>query len=137
MIYEVSVAYKKMNENGLEVSVKEVFLVQAISFAEAEQKAMAFGGQLTMSNFDITAIKESAVMDVICNSNGVGFFKVSFNFITIDLNGREKKTKKFVYIESNTLDEAKQLFADSSKNSMTDYEVVGIQETKITEYIID
>ncbi len=137
MIYEASVAYKKQNENGLEVSVKEVFLVQAISFAEAEQKAMAFGGQFTMSNFDITAIKESAVADVIHNGEDGKFFKVTFNFITTDQNGHDKKTKRFIYAESLDLDDAKQLFTDSQKNSMLDYEVVGVQETKITEYITE
>lgn len=137
MIYEVSVAYKKQNENGLEVSVKEVFLVQAISFAEAEQKSMALGGHLTTSDFDITAIKESAVADVIHNGEDGKFFKVTFNFITTDQNGHDKKTKRFIYAESLDLDDAKQLFTDSQKNSMLDYEVVGVQETKITEYITE
>lgn len=137
MIYEVSVSYKKQNENGLEVSVKEVFLVRGISFAEAEQKAMALGGHLTTSDFDITAIKESAVADVIHNGEDGKFFKVTFNFITTDQNGHDKKTKRFIYAESLDLDDAKQLFTDSQKNSMLDYEVVGVQETKITEYITE
>lgn len=137
MIYEASVSYDKTSENGNSVSVKEVFLVQAISYAAAEQKAMGHGGELTMSAFDITAIKRSAVVDVILNREGSKFYKVAFTYITLDRNGREKKTKNFLYVEARTLDEAKELFTDSQKGSMTDFDVVEVKETKITEYIDD
>ena len=106
--FECKVKYNKTLENGREQMVTENFLLDAVSFTDAEtlmiyrMQQMAKGGE-----FAVTDIKKSRISEVFQYQTGEWWFKATINLITIDEEaGKEKKLRTFYLIMADDIKEA-------------------------------
>ena len=130
--FEVKITYDKTLENGKEKKVSELYLVDAVSFTEAEAKITAEFSPLP--NFKVKSIRQYKVAEIVNKTNldDSRYFKCKLNFITLDeKSGNEKNTAVYMLVDAETLDKAKALLVEYMKSTMADYVIEKIEETKI------
>ena len=126
------VKYEKMLENGLQKKVTEAYLVDALSFTEAEARIIEEMQPLITGDFIVVDIKRAKISELFFNEAGDRFFKVKLNFITLDeKSGAEKKTAVYMLVDAENLDKAKALLVEYMKGTMCDYSIEKIEETKL------
>ena len=132
--FEVKITFDKTLENGKEKKVSELYLVDAVSFTEAEAKITAEFSPLP--NFKVKSIRQYKVAEIVPSELGDTYFKCKLNFITLDeKSGAEKKTAVYMLVNAENLDKAKTMLVEHMKNTMSDYSIEKIEETKIMAVI--
>ena len=128
------VQYNKTLENGRDKKVTELYLVDALSFTEAEARIIEEIKPFISGEFNIVSIKREKISEVIFNDSADSWFKVKFNLITLDeKSGQEKKTSYYALCQADDVKDANSIFDGKMKGTMADYEVESISETKIVD----
>ena len=125
-----------MQENGCVKPVTDVYVVDALSFTEAEARTIEYVTPYISGEFTVTDIKRAKYAEVWENSAAEKWYEAQLEFITIDeRTGSEKRTKNRMLVQASTLSEAMLAVANNMRGTMADYEAVCIKETPILEYI--
>ena len=91
--FECKVSFEKVMENGMQKKVTEPYLVDALSFTEAEARIIEEIRPFVSGEFTVTDIKRARLSELFFNENGDRFYKIKVYFITLDeKSGAEKKT---------------------------------------------
>lgn len=127
------VSYQKMMENGFQKKVTEQYLVDSLSFTEAEARIIEEMRPFITGEFTVSAVGRARLTEVFFNE-GDTYYKVKIHFITLDAtSGVEKKTPAQMLVEANNIKEAIAVFEEKMKGTLADYVVEGITETKIMD----
>ena len=131
LFFEVRVKYDKMMENGVIKRVTEAYAVDAMSFTEAEARITdqmrPYQGQ-----FEVVAEKRAKYNEIKFDEGDL-FFLVKFNLITTNDADQEKRAPLHVMFREQDFDEAKKAARLYMKDSLMDYEIEFIKETKIMD----
>ncbi len=137
--FEIKVNYKGVNENGTPVLLKRLFLIQAISFTDAEAIITEQMQQIS-NDFFIEAITRSKIGEVFFSPEEYeDWYKVKVVFTLIDdKNGRENKSISYFLIDDESTKSADENIQKIlNENILTDYTIESVQLTKITDVLID
>ena len=131
MWYESKVKYN----NSLQKKVTETYLVDSISFTEAEARTIEFVSPYVSedSELEVVGLKQTNIKEVISNSEGDKWFVCNFVFHLMEDNGKDKQTKYSIMVQANTIDEGKKSAERFMIGSMQDWEMKSITETKILD----
>ena len=140
--FEVGVSYIDAIEN----KHKETFIVKAISFAEAEDKAYAEAkdkAYLDFEDYDVTdidvlSVKISNVTEVILDENDEKekYYKVKYSVIFLDeKSAKEKRIPHYLLFNASSIDEAREMYKREMAGCVSDIILESITETKITSYL--
>lgn len=132
-----TVRYDKVMENGLKKTVNEQYLFDALSFTEAEARTIEVLTPYISGEFTIPQMVKPRISEVFLSDDMSAdrFYKVKVAFITLDeKSGAEKKTNSFILVQSSSFKNAYDSFIEGMKGTITDYEIVSIEETSILEY---
>ncbi len=124
-----------MQDNGCVKPTTDVYAVDALSFTEAEARTTEYVQPFISGEFTVTDIKRAKYAEVWSNGTGDYWYEAQLEFITVDPNGNEKRTKNTMLVQADTLQEAMQYVADNMRGTMADYEAVCIKQTPILEYL--
>lgn len=132
--FECKVSYDKMLENGMQKKVSEPYLVDALSFTEAEARIIEEVKPYISGEFTIADIKRVKYSEIFFNENGDRFFKTKIFFITLDeKSGSEKKTAVQMLAQACTLKEALAVIEQGMAGTMADYTIASLSETTIMD----
>lgn len=154
--YQVKARFERVQDNGIQKMVSELYLVQAFSFGMAEIAIQKEIAPFASGEFDIVAVARKNYSEIITDKFGIEsridgearrilgqknasmeadkWFKCKLNFITLDeKNGKEKKTAQFFLVNANTAMTAHELVDNFMRGSISDYEVEQVDETKILD----
>ena len=132
--FECKVKYDKLAENGQQKTVTEPYLVDALSFTEAEARIIEEITPFISGEFKVTAVKRTNIAEIFWNEAGDRWYKVKVNFITIDENTAvEKKTANFIMVQAEDFKSAFENFMAGMKGTMSDFEIASITETLIMD----
>lgn len=105
--FECKVKYVKVTESGKEQTVTENFLLDAVSFTDAETRITRQMQEMVKGEFSVTDIKKSRIAEVFPYENGEWWFKATINLVTIDEDaGKEKKLRTQYLIMADDIQEA-------------------------------
>ena len=134
--FECKVKYVKTMENGLEKPVKETYLVDAISFTEAEKRFIEEIRPFMSGEFEISDIKRVNYSEVFfCDLESADkWFKCKLSFITLDeKSGAEKKSNSYALVQAGDLREAIKYLDEQMKGTIMDYQIATVAETLIMD----
>ena len=132
--FECKVSYEKMMENGVPKKVTEPYLVDALSFTEAEARIIEEMKPYISGEFTVTDIKRAKLAELFFNETGDRYYKIKVFFITLDeKSGAEKKTAVQMLAQASDLKEAISVLEEGMKGSMADYTIGSIAETMIMD----
>lgn len=107
--FECKVKYVKISESGKEQTVTENFLLDAVSFTDAETRMIRQMEQMTKGGFSVTDIKKSRIAEVFPFDTGEWWFKATINLVTVDEEaGKEKKMRTYYLVMADDIKEALQ-----------------------------
>lgn len=137
IFYECKVRYEKTMEDGEQKKVTETYVVDALSFTEAEGRIIEEMKPYVGDNeMDVTAIKIASYKLVLFSDahHDDKFYKVRCNFITLDeKSGKEKKTAVDYLIQAATVEGARKNLDEVMSGTMIDYVIVSVVETGIMD----
>lgn len=134
--FECKVRYDKTLENGLIKKVTEPYLVDALSFTEAERRFLEEIKPFMSGEFEVTDIKRTKFAELFETAEDTAdkWFKAKIAFIRLDeKSGAEKKTCENVLIQASDLRDAVKRLDKGMEGNMGDYEIVSIAETPIMD----
>ena len=134
--FECKVTFLKTLDNGKEKKVTECYIVNAVSFTDAEAKITEHMSAYLSVPFEVKSIRKYKVAEIVPMGSGDTYFKCKLNFITLDeKSGLEKKTAVNMLVNATTLDDAKFDLVEFMKGTLADYSIEKIEETKIMALI--
>ena len=132
--FECKVRYEKTQEDGSEKMVNELYVVDALSFTEAEASiidnmAVYVSGEPKIANINHANYNEIFFSDI---DDDDLWFKARLAFITIDdKKDKEKRTYVNYLIQAKSIERAKRYVDEVMGKTMIDYELKSLSETKI------
>ena len=132
--FSVRVMYDKLHENGMQKKVKELFLIDALSFTEAEARAIGEMTPYTEGELRVTAMKIEDIVEIFNqegNEKADKWYRVKVAFVSVDQKtGKEKKVHQSVLVKGASTEDATTVFHDGMKGTMADYEIHTVSETQ-------
>ncbi len=132
--FECKIKYEKTVEEGKIVKVNEAYLVDALSFTEAEARINEEMKPFISGEFIVSNIRRARINELFVNENGDKWYRSKVYFISLDEEkGIEKRTASTMMIQANNVKEAWDGLQEGMKSTMADYEVASISETTILD----
>ena len=132
--FEGKIKYEKTAEEGKIVKVTEAYLIDALSFTEAEARLNKEMQPFISGEFFTTTIRRARINELFANANGDTWYKSKVWFISLDEEkGIEKRTACTMMVQANNVKEAWDGLQEGMKGTMADYEVASITETTILD----
>lgn len=132
--FECKVSYDKTMENGTQKKVTEPYLVDALSFTEAEARIIEELRPYIAGEFTIADIKRAKLSELFFNENGDRYFKAKVCFITLDeKSGTEKTTVANMLAQACDLREALQVVNKGMEGTMADYYISSLSATSLMD----
>ena len=136
--FECKVRYEKTQEDGSEKMVNEQYVVDALSFTEAEASiidnmSVYVSGEFKVANINPANYNEIFFSDI---DDDDLWFKARLAFITIDeKKDKEKRTYVNYLIQAKSIERAKRYVDEVMGKTMIDYELKSLSETKIFDVL--
>lgn len=132
--FECKVTYEKTLENGMEKKVTEPYLVDALSFTEAEARIIEELRPFIKGEFEIADIKRARLSEIFFHADGDKFYRAKVQFITLDeKSGSEKKTSVNMLAQASDFDEALHATKKGMQGTMADYVIASLVETTLVD----
>ena len=134
--FETKVKYQKTMEDGSEKVVSEAYVVDALSFTEAEsaiidEMSVYVSGELKVSGIGKACYGEIFFSDMDDDDK---WYKAKLQFITIDEKSEKEKRSNVTYlVQAKSLARALRYIDEVMGKTMIDYDVVGLNETKLMD----
>ena len=132
--FECKIRYERVMENGMNKKVTEPYLVDALSFTEAEARIIEEMTPFISGEFTISDIKRANYSELFPSDEESAdrWFKCKLIFITLDdKSGAEKKTSTQVLVQAADLRDAVKKLDEDMKGTMADYQIASVAETAI------
>jgi hypothetical protein len=121
-------------EDGKQKRVTEAYLVDALSFTEAEARIIEEVAPFISGEFTVKDIKRAKISELFFNENGDRFYKIKVYFITLDeKSGAEKKTAAQMLAQASNLKDAIAVLEKGMKGTLVDYEIASVTETQLMD----
>lgn len=132
--FECKVTYEKTLENGMQKKVTEPYLVDALSFTEAESRIIEELKPFISAEFTIADIKRARLSELFFFDEGDRYYKAKVQFITLDeKSGTEKKTSVQMLAQALTIEQALTVIKKGMEGTMADYVIASLTETTIMD----
>lgn len=132
--FECKVRYDKLMENGAVKKVNEPYLVDALSFTEAEARIIEEMTPFISGDFSVSAVKRTKISEIFWDDSADKWYLVKVAFITIDeKTAVEKKSTSLILTAASDFKGALDNFLDGMKGTMADFEIVSISETPLMD----
>lgn len=132
--FECKITYEKMLETGMQRNVTESFLIDALSFTEAEARICEEIKPFISGEFSISDICRRRFSETFFNETGDRYYKARLFFLTLDeKSGSEKKTSVNMLVQASDLKEAVEIVENEMKKTMIDYTFHSVVETAIMD----
>lgn len=135
--FEVGVRYDKTMDNGVTRKVTENYLIEAVSFSDAEVRATIemtrHGGESEVVTEKIVNVSE--VVTAPTEEGADKFYKVKHNIVTMDeKTAKEKMQPQYILVQAASIDDARERYKRHISTWVIDTLLEAIAETKIVDY---
>ncbi|MDP4185359.1 MAG: DUF4494 domain-containing protein [Bacteroidota bacterium] len=132
--FECKVKYQKIDENGKEKKVNEAYMIDAISFTEAETRIYKELETMISGEFNVTGITKSKITEVVPSETGDRWFKCKLSLLTIDeSSGKEKKATQQILVLAEDVKDAFDKVEKSMDGIPVDFTIPSVFESTILE----
>ena len=131
--FETKVTFDKMQENGAVKRTTDSYLVDALSFTEAEARTIEEVTPFISGDFTVRACKRTKIAEIF-NLDADRYWLVKVAFITIDeRTAAEKRNISQVLVGAMDFTNAIEEFNEGMKGTMANFEIISLSETPIME----
>ena len=134
--YECKIRYEKVTEDGLQKKVNENYVVDALSFSEAETRVTEEMSSYISGEFEVADIKKAAYKEVFFTDDNIAdkWYKAKLQFITIDEKTEKEKRSTVNYlVQAGSMNGAMKNIDEVMGGTMIDYVVSSVAETTLMD----
>jgi hypothetical protein len=132
--FECKVKYRKTDDSGAQKVVTEAYLVDALSFTEAESRIIEKMTEYLGESFRVTNIRLTNYAEVHACEDSDNWFKSKISIIAYDEeSGKERKTNMYLLVQADDVKDAHAKTLTAMKNTMGDFTIPSISETTIVD----
>ena len=134
--FECKVRYDKTLETGLLKKVTESYLVDALSFTEAEERFLQEIEPMMSGEYSVSDIKRAKISELFesIDTTDDKLYKAKVAYIAYDeKKGVEKRTNQIMLIQAKDLRVAVQNLDKGMQGTMGDWDIISIAETPIMD----
>ena len=132
--FECKIRYEKVQEDGLQKKVTEGYVVDALSFTEAEERIIEEMASYISGEFKVADIKQAPYKEIFFSDNEMDdkWYKAKLAFITIDEKTEKEKRSNVNYlVQAGSFGSAMRAIDDVMGGTMIDYVILSIAETTL------
>ena len=132
--FECKIRYEKIMEDGLPKKINDVYVVDALSFSEAEERIIEEMSSYISGEIEIVDVKIAPYREVFFADDNLAdqWFKAKLSFITIDeRSNKEKRTSMMYLVNAGNISSAINNIGEVMSGTMIDYVTTSISATKI------
>ena len=137
--FEVKIQYEKMLEDGKEKKVTEQYVVEALSFTEAEARITEEMNPYISGEFDVVSEKIAPFNEILISDslNDDKWFICKVSLITIDeKTSKENKTSQRLLVQADTSQTALEYTKKLFDRSMTEFSIDAVKDTPTLEVFL-
>ena len=134
--FETRVRYDKMMEDGQQKKVIEQYVVDALSFGEAEERITKEMSHYISGEFEVKAITPASYGEIFFSDaeSDDRWYKAKLSFITIyEKTDTEKRTSVTYLVQGGTVQSAVKNVEEVMNGTAIDYVIAAVTETKIMD----
>jgi hypothetical protein len=134
--FEGKVKYIRIGEDGRERKVAEVYLLDAMSYTEAESRIIREMEGITSGEFWITGLKKSNVTEVVYTTdvNDDRWYKAKVAIVDADeVSGREKRSFLYYLVAASDASRALENLNKALETFVVPWEVVGVSDSQVAD----
>ena len=134
--FTCKIRYEKVAENGMNKKVTEPYLVDALSFTEAESRIIEEMTPFISGEFEVSGVAKANYNEIFPSEEESAdrWFKCKLWFITLDeKSGVEKRTSTNVLVQASDLRDAIKKLDEGMKDTLADYVIASVAETAIMD----
>ena len=132
--FECKIRYEKIMDDGLPKKINDVYVVDALSFSEAEERIMEEMSSYISGEIEIMDVKIAPYREIFFADDNLAdqWFKAKLSFITIDeRSNKEKRTSMMYLVNAGNISSAINNIDKVMSGTMIDYVTTSISATKI------
>lgn len=135
--FECKVSYERQADSMGMKKVSESYLVDALSFTEAEKRIIKeIRPFVSVGELEVVNIRRARIAELFLNDEAEDdrYFRAKVNFITVDeKSGSEKKTSATMIVKSDSLPNAVTELKAQLDSHMASYEIAAVTDTQILD----
>lgn len=134
--FETTVRYERQTEDAGQKKVNELYVVDALSFGEAEEAITKEMEPFVSGEFEVKNISPASYGEIFFsdNDNDDHWYKAKLSFITLDeKTAKEKRSSVNFLVQAATFNAAVKNIDEAMGKTAIDYIIVNIAETKIMD----
>ena len=134
--FETTVRYERQTEDAGQKKVNEIYVVDALTFGEAEETITKEMEPFVTGEFEVKNISPASYGEIFFSDvdDDDKWYKAKLQFITIDEKSEKEKRSNVTYlVQAKSLARALRYIDEVMGKTMIDYDVVGLNETKLMD----
>jgi hypothetical protein len=133
--YECKIQYLKTTDDGKEKNVTEIYVVDALSFSEAEARFVEAMKPYVSGDSKVIAIAIARYDEIFFSGdeNDDRFFRAKVQFVTVDSTGRDKNTTVYYLVQARDIETARRNVTAQLEGLITRFSITGLNETQIID----
>ena len=134
--FEAKARYDKTMEDGCLKKVTETYVIEALSFGEAEKRILEKMGSYVSGEIDVCGLKIAPYKEIFFADSDMAdrWYVAKLAFITIDeKTDKEKKTRVCYLVNAGNINAAIKDIEEVMAGTMIDYDTLNVSETQILD----
>ena len=134
--FECKIRYEKTMEDGMQKKVTEAYVVDALSFSEAEERIIEEMSSYISGEFNVTDIKKAPYGEIFFSDQEMAdrWYKAKLQFITLDEKTEKEKRSNVNYlVQAGSFNGAVKNLEEVMGGTMIDYSIVSVNETTLID----
>lgn len=136
MWFTTKIKYDKTMEDGLIKRTSEVYMVEALTFAEAEQRIIREMEPFISGEFEVAELKKTKLAELFESNDSLAdkWFSAKVAFITLDeKTGAEKQTVSPMMVQAIDTSDALKNLQNGMADTMGEWVIKSLTETKVMD----
>ena len=134
--FEAKIRYEKMMEDGCLKKVTETYVIDALSFGEAEKRILEEMTSYVSGEIEVCGLKIAPYKEIFFADNNMDdkWYVAKLAFITIDeKTDKEKKTRVCYLVNAGNINAAVKNIEEVMAGTMIDHDTLNVSETQILD----
>ncbi len=132
--FQCKVKYERNGEDGSVTKVNEAYLIDALSFTEAEERINEEMKPYISGDFLVADIKRARINELFEYEGGDKWYRCKVYFISLDEEkGIEKRIATTMFAQASSVKEAVEVLEKGMKGTLADYEIAAVTETNVMD----
>ncbi|MEM7296683.1 MAG: DUF4494 domain-containing protein [Bacteroidota bacterium] len=132
--YACKVKYEKTNDEGLRKLTTDTFLVDAMTYTEAESRIYESMERDIPGEFTVTDISKTNIVELVHTEEGDYWYKCKVSYSTVDGdNDKEVKINTYFLVNAEDVKNAFEKVSESLSSMLVLFDIPSITKTNIEE----